>query len=121
VIRCLKQAAALLVLARRLPRVLAERWARGAREREGYGAFCVSTAGRQRASEVTGSGLALSAEGRRGSAANRGAEKALREPRQAIEDQSCHGEKLWHREAGFGSANCATRHRKPTADVDGES
>jgi len=35
-----------------------------------------------------------------------------------IEGQSCHGEKLWHREAGFGSANCATRHRKPTSNED---
>jgi hypothetical protein len=31
-----------------------------------------------------------------------------------FDDQSCLGEKLGHREAGLGSANCATRHRKPT-------
>jgi hypothetical protein len=36
---------------------------------------------------------------------------APRELRRAIEDQSCHGENLWHRDAGFGSANCATRQR----------
>jgi hypothetical protein len=39
-------------------------------------------------------------------------------PRLTIEGRSCHGEKLWHREAGFGSANCAIRHRKPTLNED---
>jgi hypothetical protein len=39
-------------------------------------------------------------------------------PRLTIEGQSCHGEKLWHREAGLGSANCTTRHRKPTLNED---
>jgi len=44
--------------------------------------------------------------------------RAPRVPRRAIDDQSCHGENLWHREAGFGSANCAIRHRKPTLNED---
>jgi hypothetical protein len=33
-------------------------------------------------------------------------------------DQSCYGEKLWHREAGIDRANGATRHRKPTPNED---
>jgi hypothetical protein len=43
---------------------------------------------------------------------------APRELLRTIEDQSCHGEKLWHREAGFGCANGSTRHRKPTPNED---
>jgi hypothetical protein len=35
-----------------------------------------------------------------------------------FEGQSCHGEKLWHREAGIDRANGATRHRKPTTNED---
>jgi hypothetical protein len=47
------------------------------------------------------------------------AKKAPCEPRRAYSiDQSWHGEKLWHREAGFGRANGATRHRKPTPNDD---
>jgi hypothetical protein len=43
---------------------------------------------------------------------------APREPRRAFDDQSCHGEKLWHQEAGIVRANGATRYRKPTPNDD---
>jgi hypothetical protein len=68
-----------------------------------------------------GSGSAPPADGRRGSAENANmarAKNAPREPRRAFDDQSCHGEKLWHQEAGIVRANGATRYRKPTPNDD---
>jgi hypothetical protein len=53
-----------------------------------------------------------------GHAANRSAIQRCACRADELNDLSCHGEKLWHREAGFGSANCATRHRKPTPNED---
>jgi hypothetical protein len=32
------------------------------------------------------------------------------------EGRSCHGEKLWHREADVDRANGSTRHRKPATN-----
>lgn len=79
-IRCLKQAAALRILAAAVARAKEALrkgggTARGERARR-LEPSCVSAAGRQRASEVTGSGSALPADGRRGSLANHGAKKS---------------------------------------------
>jgi hypothetical protein len=57
----------------------------------------------------------MGAGGRRPTTAQK---NAPREPRRTFDDQSCHGEKLWHREAGIDRANGATRHRKPTPNED---